>query len=182
MHGCELYSQPATPYFLGQIMNTLTYTSRKKSRRDGFTIVEVMMSVTIITIVALGTLSFQYYSVKDSRTSEAQVTATRLGQLLLEDWKSTFGDAGYDATSLGMGFVAPIPPETGDYKITLDNQTFYLQKTQQEVDIPNNPDLVAGITLQELSVTVSWRRDYGNGAVSSSDPTLTFTTFVRRDS
>jgi type II secretory pathway pseudopilin PulG len=141
-----------------------------------------MVAVAIVVIVALGTLSFQYQSVKHSRSAEAQVTATRIGQLLLEDWKSTFGDAGYDATSLGLGFVAPAFPETGDYKITLDNQTFYLQKTQQEVDIPNNPDPVAGITLQQLRVKVSWRKDYGNGAVSGSDPTLTFTTFVRRDS
>ena len=176
------FAQPATPYFLGQIMNTLTYTSHKKSRCDGFTLVEVMVSVTIIVIVALGTLSFQYHSVKHNRSSEAQVTATRIGQLLLEDWKSTFGDAGYDATSLGLGFVAPTFPETGDYKITLDNQTFYLQTDQQLVNIPNNPDPVAGITLQQLSVTVRWRKDYGNGAVSGSDPTLTFTTFVRRDS
>jgi prepilin-type N-terminal cleavage/methylation domain-containing protein len=158
-----------------------TYTSRKKSRRDGFTLVEVMVSVAIIIIVALGTLSFQYQSVKHDRSAEAQVTATRLGQLLLEDWKSTFGDAGYDATSLGLGFTVPIPPATGDYKITLDNQTFYLQKNQQLVNIPNNPDPVAGITLQQLSVTVRWRKDYGNGAVTGSDPTLTFITFVRRD-
>lgn len=182
MRGCELYSQPATPYFLGQIMNTLTYTSRKKSQRDGFTIVEVMMSVTIIIIVALGTLSFQYYSVKDSRSSEAQVTAARLGQLLLEDWKSTGGDADYDANALGLGFAASTPPATGSYNITLDNQTFYIQMAQQLVPIANNPDPVAGVTLQELSVTVSWRRDYDNGAIDSSDPTLTFTTFVRRDS
>jgi prepilin-type N-terminal cleavage/methylation domain-containing protein len=163
-------------------MNTMTYTSRKKSQRDGFTLVEVMVSVAIIVIVALGTLSFQYQSVKHSRSAEAQVTAARLGQLLLEDWKSTFGDSGYDATSLGLGFVAPTAPETGDYKITLDNQTFYLQRAQQLVPIANNPDPVAGITLQQLSVTVRWRKDGGNGAVSASDPTLTFTTFVRRDS
>jgi prepilin-type N-terminal cleavage/methylation domain-containing protein len=163
-------------------MNTLTYTSRKKSQCDGFTLVEVMVSVAIIVIVAMGTLSYQYQTVKHSRSAEAQVTAAYLGQLLLEDWKSTFGDAGYDATSLGLGFVIPTAPETGNYKITLDNQTFYLQKAQQLVNIPNNPDLVAGITLQELSVTVRWRKDGGTGAVGGSDPTLTFTTFVRRDS
>ena len=84
-------------------MNTLTYTSRKKSQRDGFTIVEVMVSVAIIIIVALGTLSFQYYCVKNSRSSEAQATATRLGQLLLEDWKSTGGDPDYDPNSLNLG-------------------------------------------------------------------------------
>jgi prepilin-type N-terminal cleavage/methylation domain-containing protein len=163
-------------------MNILTYTSRKKSRCDGFTIVEVMVSVAIITIVALGTLSFQYYSVKNSRSSEAQVTATRLGQLLLEDWKSTGGDSDYDANALGLGFAASIPPATGSYNITLDYQKFYIQMAQQLVSIANNPDPVAGVTLQELSVTVSWRKDFGNGAVSDSDPTLTFTTFVRRDS
>ena len=177
-------SQPATPYFLGQIMNTLTYTSRKKLRRDGFTIVEVMVAVAIIAIVALGTLSFQYYSVRDSRSSEAQVTATRLGQLLLEDWKSTGGDSDYDATSLGLGFVASTPPATGSYIITLDNQTFYIQMAQQlaPVSSGSNPDPVAGVTLQELSVTVSWRKDFGNGTISNSDPTLNLTTFVRRDS
>jgi prepilin-type N-terminal cleavage/methylation domain-containing protein len=165
-------------------MNTLTYTSRNKSQRDGFTLVEVMVSVAIIVIVALGTLSFQYQSVKHSRTSEAQVTAANLGQLLLEDWKSTFGDAGYDATSLGLGFVVPASPETGNYKITLDNQTFYIQLAQQLAPVisGSNPDTVAGITLQQLSVTVSWRKDGGSGAVGASDPTLTFTTFVRRDS
>jgi prepilin-type N-terminal cleavage/methylation domain-containing protein len=159
-------------------MNTLTYTSRKKSQRDGFTLVEVMMSAAIIIIVALGTLSFQYYSVKDSRTSEAQVTAARLCQLLLEDWKSTGGDSDYDATSLGLGFLTPTPPTALHYIITLDNQTFYLSMAQQ----PISTDTVAGVTLQELSVTVKWRKDYGIGAVSGSDHTLTFTTFVRRDS
>jgi prepilin-type N-terminal cleavage/methylation domain-containing protein len=165
-------------------MNTLTYTSRKISRCGGFTLVEVMVSVAIIVIVALGTLSYQYQTVKHSRSAEAEVTAAYLGQLLLEDWKSTFGDVGYDATSLGLGFVVPIFPETGNYKITLDNQTFYLQKNQQLAPVTSgsNPDPVAGITLQQLSITVRWRRDGGNGAVSASDPSLTFTTFVRRDS
>ena len=165
-------------------MNTLTYTSRKKSQRDGFTLVEMMISAAIIIIVALGTLSFQYQNVKNSRISEAQVTATRLGQMLLEDWKSTGGDPLYDATSLGLGFAASIPPVTGSYNITLDNQTFYIQMAQQlaPVSSGSNPDPVAGITLQELSVTVSWRKDFGNGTISNSDPTLNLTTFVRRDS
>ena len=159
-------------------MNTLTYTSRKKSQRDGFTIVEVMVSVAIIVIVALGTLSFQYYCVKDSRSSEAQTTATHLGQLLLEDWKSTGGDPLYDATTLGLGFLTPTPPTALNYIITLDSQTFYLSMAQQ----PVSTDTVAGVTLQQLIVTVSWRKDYGSGAVSGSDPTLTLTTYVRCDS
>ncbi len=162
----------------------MTYTSRKKLRPDGFTLVEVMVSVAIIIIVSLGTLNFQYQGVKHSRSSEAQTTATRLAQLLLEDWKSTGGADDYDATSLGLGFLNPPTPDPGHYQITLDNQTFYIVMAQQlaPVGSGSNPDPVAGVTLQQLSVTVSWRKDFSSGAISGSDPTLTFTTFVRRDS
>ena len=164
-------------------MNTLTYTSRKKSQRDGFTIVEVMVAMAIVIIVALGTLSFQYNNVRQSRTSEAQITAARLGQLLLEDWKSTGGDPDYDPNALNMGFKLVT---TNNYVTNppIDNQTFYIQLAQQLAPVTSgsNPDPVAGVTLQQLSITVSWRKDFGNGTVSGSDPTLTFTTFVRRDS
>jgi len=82
---------------------------------------------------------------------------------------------------LDPGFVLGT---TGNYKITLDYQTFYIQLAQQLAPVTSgsNPDPVAGVTLQQLSITVSWRKDFGNGTVSGSDPTLTFTTFVRRDS
>lgn len=164
------------------MMNNLN-NSRKNSRLHGFTIVEVMLSMAIVTIVALGTLSFQYNGVKPARASEAQIAATRLGQLLLEDWKSTGGDSDYDPNVLGLdpGFTLIT---TSNYRITLDYQTFYLHfaQTLAPVSSGSNPDPVAGVTLQQLSVTVSWRKDYTAGTVSSSDPTLTFTTFVRRDS
>jgi prepilin-type N-terminal cleavage/methylation domain-containing protein len=156
----------------------------KNYKRDGFSLVEVMISILIIVIVALGTMSFQYHGVKHSRSSEAQIAATRLGQLILEDWKSTGGAAGYNPTTLGLGFVTPTTPETGSYKITLDYQTFYLTFAQQLVTVSSgsNPDTVAGVALYQLRVTVNWRKDFGTGATSGSDPTLTFTTFVRKDS
>lgn len=135
-----------------------------------------MLSMAIIIIVALGTLSFQYQGVKHSRASEAQIAAARIGQLLLEDWKSTGGDSTYDPNTLGLGLTLIT---TGNYKITLDYQTFYIQLQLPPQVI--STDTVAGVTLQQLSITVSWRKDFGTGAVSNSDPTLTFTTYVRRD-
>ncbi len=135
-----------------------------------------MLAMAIVIIVALGTLSFQYQGVQHSRAAEAQIAAARIGQLLLEDWKSTGGDPTYDPNTLGLGFT---PVTTGNYTITLDYQTFYIQLQLPPPVI--STDTVAGVTLQQLSVTVSWRKDYAAGAVGSSDPTLTFTTYVRRD-
>jgi hypothetical protein len=136
-----------------------------------------MVSVAIIVIVALGTLCYQYHSVKHSRISRAQVTATRVGQLLLEDWKSTGGDLDYDPASLGLGFTTPSPEEPGDYIITLDNQTFFIQLVQNLVAY----DPVAGVRLLEINVLVKWRKDYARGAVSAGDPEVSLTTYVRRD-
>jgi prepilin-type N-terminal cleavage/methylation domain-containing protein len=146
----------------------------KGSQRHGFSLVEVMIAVLIIIIVALGTLSFQYHGIKHSRASEAQIAAARLGQLLIEDWKSTDGKLTYDPATLGLGFILVSP---WNYVITLDNQTFYLQLAWEHVDIPNNPDPVANVELYQISVTVSWRNDFGTGPITSSDHTLTFTTF-----
>jgi prepilin-type N-terminal cleavage/methylation domain-containing protein len=146
----------------------------------GFTLIEVMIAVSIIAVVALGTLCYQYYGVKHSRVSQAQITATRIGQLLLEDWKSTGGDPDYDPGILGLGFVTPTAPETGTCKITLDNQTFYILMNRSDAPAPNY-DSVAGIRLSQIRVTVKWRRDYCQGTTNGDDPEIFLTTYVRRD-
>jgi prepilin-type N-terminal cleavage/methylation domain-containing protein len=164
-------------------MNT-QYILRKLHR--GFTIIEVMIAVAIIIIIALGTMSFQYQGIRHSRLAEAQLSAARLGQLLLEDWKSTGGAADYNPSALGLGFQTTVYPENGGYKITIDNQTFYVQLVTPPPPAPvssgSNPDPVAGVALNQLRLIVSWRKDFGSGAIRASDPTLTFTTFVRVDS
>ena len=162
-------------------MNTIINSSRKNSRLHGFTIVEVMISMAVLIIVAVGTMFFQYNGASPARQAEAQTAAARFGQLLLEDWKSIGGASNYDPNTLGLGFTTLVTSVS--YKITIDYQTFYIQLAQQlaPVSSGSNPDPVAGVTLEQLSVTVSWRKDYAPGTVASTDPTLTFTTFVRRD-
>ena len=137
-----------------------------------------MVSVAITIVLSLGTLCYQYQGVRHSRIAQAQVTATRVAQLLLEDWKSTGGDPDYDPESLGLGFIATL---AGECRITLDDQTFYMELVQQLAPIPNNPDPVAGVTINQISVTVKWRKDFTQGAVGSSDPTICLATYVRRD-
>lgn len=136
-----------------------------------------MVAVSITSIIALGTLCYQYHGVKHSRASQAQITATRIGQLVLEDWKSTGGDPSYDPTSLGLGFVTLTFPETGNFRLTLDNQSFYISLTRTEVDY----DTVAGVWLYQIRVTIKWRNDYCPGPTTADDPEIFLTTYVRRD-
>jgi len=136
-----------------------------------------MISVAITAVMALGTMSYQYYSAKDSGVAKAQIMATRVGQLLLEDWKSVSGDPDYDPESLQLGFTTTLAGEFGDYKITLGNQTFYMRLQFNDVD----RDDLADVTLREINVTVRWRIDYGQGPISTTDPAISLTTYVRRD-
>jgi Tfp pilus assembly protein PilV len=144
---------------------------------NGFTFGEVMISVALTAVMALGTMSYQYHSVKASGVAQAQIMATRVGQLLLEDWKSVNGDPDYDPESLQLGFTTTRAGEFGDYRITLGNKTFYMRLQFNDVD----QDDLADITLREINVTVRWRIDYGQGSVSATDPAISLTTYVRRD-
>jgi prepilin-type N-terminal cleavage/methylation domain-containing protein len=145
--------------------------------RNGFSLIEVMLAVSLTCVIALGTLGYQYSSIKHSRISDAQFMATRIAQLLIEDWKSASGDTDYDPESLRLGFAAPQTGEYGDYVITLGNISFFINL--QNDDVEN--DAAAGVTLRQIAVTVKWRTDYTRGAVRTGDPMLTFTTYVRRD-
>jgi Tfp pilus assembly protein PilV len=148
-----------------------------KRSEAGFTIVEAMVAASVTVVIAIGSLSYQYYSIKHSRASQSQVMATRIGQLLLEDWKSTNADDTYDPTSLGLGFLSPEPGEDGQYLITFDNQTFFLQLNHNDVAY----DSVANVTLRQINVTVRWRTDYARGPVTGDDPFISLTTYVRCD-
>jgi type II secretory pathway pseudopilin PulG len=148
--------------------------------KAGYTLVEIMTAVAVSIIVALGTLNYQYYGVRHDRMAQAQLAATRLGQLVLEDWKSTGGDPDYDPTTLGLGFTAIGPGETGNCFITLDGQTFYILLVQSNPPAPYQ-DTVAGVTLSQIRVITRWRTDFTRGATVASDPTITLTTYVRRD-
>ncbi len=148
--------------------------------RAGFTLVEVMVAVAVTIIVALGTLCYQYYGVRHDRLAQAQLAAARLGQLVLEDWKSTGGNPDYDPTTLGLGFTEIEAGETGNCFIVVDDQTFYIQLVQSNPPAPYQ-GTVAGVTLSQIRVITRWRRDFSRGATTASDPTITLTTYVRRD-
>jgi len=133
-----------------------------------------MVAMVILAVVALGALSYQYHAAREGRIAKAQITATRTAQLLLEDWKSTGGSTDYNPTTLGMGFSIPDTADEADYFITVDYLPMYIALSYNDVDTDDS----AGITLREVNVTVSWRRDHRVGLREINDPSLVLTTYV----
>jgi prepilin-type N-terminal cleavage/methylation domain-containing protein len=156
-------------------MKELILMSHKKN--NGFSLIEVMLAVFLTCILAVGTLGYQYFAVKHGRATDAQFMASRIGQLLIEDWKGQSGDADYDPSALRLGFAAPQQGEFGSYSIILGNIPYFIELDHSDIDT----DAAAGVTLRQIAITIKWRNDYSHGAIRSTDPMLTFTTYVRRD-
>jgi hypothetical protein len=143
----------------------------QKKRIRGLTFIEDVLAIAMIAIVALGTLTYQYYGARHIRIAQVDLTATRIGQLLLEDWKSKGGTNNYDPTSLGLGFTT----EVGGYFLNIDNVTLHIQLASNQTY--NEP--YAGI-LYQIGTTIRWRSDFGPGAISANSPSLVLTTSVRQ--
>jgi type II secretory pathway pseudopilin PulG len=149
---------------------------RNSKLMGGMTLVEVMLAVAIVIIAALGTMCYEYLTIDHVGIARAELTATRIGQLLLEDWKSDGGSLDYNPEDLHMGFTLPdnLP---SDCVTVVDGLPLHISMTHSEVDA----DPFTGAKLSEISVVVSWKRHFGNGAPADDDPRVALTTYVRRD-
>jgi prepilin-type N-terminal cleavage/methylation domain-containing protein len=143
----------------------------------GMTLIEVMLAVAIVIIAALGTLCYEYFCMHHIQFARAQVAATRIGQLLLEDWKSTGGSADYDPEELDMGIGATSGTVWGDYMTVIDDRPLFIAMNHSDID---NDDF-AGVTLRRIDVSVRWRKDLGNGSPGAEDPAVNLSTYVRQD-
>jgi len=138
--------------------------------QGAFTLVEVMVAMVVLAIVALGALGYEYYAASQARVACAQTAATRIGQLLLEDWKSTGGSEDYDPATLGLGFSTLTIPshfsyslsqEMGSplheavYAITVDGVPMMIMLSWHDVAY----DSVAEVTLRQIAVTVETVED-----------------------
>jgi len=151
----------------------------------GNTLIEIMVAVVIVAIAALGGLSYQYFAAGHARIARCQMTATRIAQLLMEDWKSTGGSDEYDPTTLQLGFSTLFIPSyfsegigVGDgvplrnqaYRITVDDEPMVVVLRWEDVA----HDDVAQVTIRQLSVFLQWSE-------KSEIAPIVLSTYVRLD-
>ncbi|MDD5459655.1 MAG: prepilin-type N-terminal cleavage/methylation domain-containing protein [Phycisphaerae bacterium] len=76
-----------------------------QKNKKALTFIEVIIAVAIVAIAVLGTMAFRYYCNINARLADVKMTASRVGLLLLEDWKATMGSPAYDPTRLSSDSV-----------------------------------------------------------------------------
>jgi type II secretory pathway pseudopilin PulG len=116
----------------------------RKNRNNGLTLIEVVVSMLVIMIIVIGAVSYMYASMWNARRAEVRITATRIGQLLLETWKVTgpvvngvwnvtafnpmvdFGPElpnNFQAAAVDLGGIGA---ELGDYQIQIDGVYYFV--------------------------------------------------------
>jgi hypothetical protein len=105
------------------------------------------------------------------------LAATRIGQLIIEDWKSAGGAENYNPEDLQMGFSLPAELSEGTYMTTVDGLPLYITMDYEDVAT----DAFAGVTLRKIAVAVHWKINNGHGVTTEDDPGVVLATYVRRD-
>ncbi|UCG57975.1 MAG: hypothetical protein JSU70_00435 [Phycisphaerales bacterium] len=168
-------------------------TCRRVKSAAAVTLIEVVVAITVLAIAALGALGYQYYAAKQARVARAQMVATKTGQLLLEDWRSTGGSEEYDPTTLGLGFLSifipqyftqgqgvglGIPLHNEAYGITIDDVPLEIVLRWYDIET----DEAAQTTLRQLAVHVKFdEANEASGSLAAYNPAIVVTSYVRRD-
>jgi prepilin-type N-terminal cleavage/methylation domain-containing protein len=176
---------------------SLTYKGKRLKRgshKKGFSLVEALVATVVVAVAALCALSFEYLSTGQIHYANAQIHATRIAKLLLEDWKSTGGSDTYDPCELGLGFIGVQAINftegqgLGDtlngsvYAIQVDEYSLMLKLMYKDVE----KDEATQVTLRQLAVIGRLGKPGDNQIMTSQDrfvkgPQIYFVTYVRRD-
>jgi len=151
--------------------------SKAVHSNKGVTLIEALIAAVVVSILALGGLAYQYLGAAHFHVAHAELTATRVGQLLIEDWKGSGAPDidNYDATTLGVGFEKPIDGDNSYYTITVDGLKMHLWLDFENIDV----DDFAGVTLRQISVKIQWRKDFSSADLETDDPSIILTTYAR---
>ena len=110
--------------------------SRKKTR--GFSLVEVLVAITLFSIVSAGTTSFAVSSMRRTAGNRASAGAVIAGQQEIEDLR------GLDYASIG----------SRTYTTTVGNVSYSVATVVQN----NTP----AANMKQVTVTVSWSDPFGS--------------------
>ena len=86
------------------------------------TLIEIITAILILSIAALSTSGFRYYSALNTRKADVQLTAARVASLILSTWKGSGGYSGYSKYDL-IGGVDALDPN--DYDPDYDYVDYY---------------------------------------------------------
>lgn len=168
----------------------------KSKKNKGFTLVEVMVAAVLVVVAILGAAAYRYVTALDAKKADMQISASRVGLLLLEGWKAQGGqaqgdDEPYDPTEeftsgIADGIVIvvnssggpavpsgmPILADSGGSPIYFEIQdnNMYFYATLCFKDVVDDP--------RRINAVVGWRPWGQKGSGSDTTQNIKLTAYV----
>ena len=127
-----------------------------RSKRNGFSLLDVIIASVVLLIAILGTAAYRYHSTLDERKAAMQISAARAAQLLYESWRGVQGAATYNPTAytwadmtISAGSGPDVPDgftSLGSYAISTNDFNYTASLSWQDVS--------SG--LRAVNVTIAW--------------------------
>lgn len=113
--------------------------TRQLKRSKGMSLIEVMIAITVLAVVMVGSLVYRYYTALDEKEAVEQTDAARIATMLCESWRGVKGDEDYDPVDhlspelriiSVTGTNAPDPKGgfdlLGRYKVSLEDKKYHV--------------------------------------------------------
>lgn len=146
-----------------------------------FTLVEVMITVLILSVAVIGASSYRYYAALDARKAAVQATAARMGLTLCESWRGlggteTFDPIAYFGSSLTISAIGQsIEPDDatftllGGYTVVSEGVNYYAVLSWKDVSTE----------LRALNIVVAWpQRGQAASSIADADKSFKLTTYT----
>jgi len=159
----------------------------RRSGARGLTLIEVMVSIAVVTAVILAAIGTRYLVVKQAVRADAYNTAGKLGQMLLEGWRGAGDPATYNPKtrfagqmtiddSIPISMAPPVPSglvplsSTCRYHVELDRVHYYVTLAYKNEDVIQQQPAV-------LHATVGFQHNYQAASVATSGNYVRLTTY-----
>jgi type IV pilus assembly protein PilV len=122
------------------------------SRSHGFTLLEVLIALLVLSFGLLGLAALQAYSVKANQSANFRSQATALANMMLDNIRANRVNLSqYYANDYVVGDCFGVPPATPP-------AAFELGEWQREISclLPNGRGAVAPISANEVAVCIRW--------------------------
>ena len=153
--------------------------TRQIKTSSGFTLVECMIAMVVLSVALIGASGYRYYAALDARKANLYTTAVRTATLLCEGWSGEDGEPNFNpvttfspdltiATAAGPSTPTGFTP-LGSYRIIVEDTYYYATLSWKDV----------GSNLKALHIIVSWNQSgRGSTSLASAGKTYQLTTYV----
>lgn len=160
----------------------------RKHRNRGFTLIEVMVSILVIMIIVIGAISYMYACMWNAKRADVRITATRVGQMLLDSWKinGPVVDGIWDVEAFDPtddDFDSILPDNIGTTSAGIDGIGNELRGTRYEITIDGAHYFITLSYRQDfpnfylLNACVAWSRNFGSVTLESEPQRIWLTSY-----